>query len=255
METALALAAGGEFAFVVIGEALSRGAIAPAAGEAVLIAATLTMFTIPLLVKIGAYVGREPRDEEVAFAPPDQDLDQSEAPRVLIVGYGRVGRLVGEMLERHDLPWMALDRSPRLVDRSRREGGRVFYGDASMPELLKRCGLMTAPAVVVTMDDPEAVEAVVASARQLRPDVVIVARARDARHAGKLYALGATNVVPETIEASLQLSEALLVDVGVPMGFVIASIHEKRDEYRKLLNRPDALGGHRRRARDSQPSS
>jgi CPA2 family monovalent cation:H+ antiporter-2 len=90
---------------------------------------------------------------------------------------------------------------------------------------------------------------VVAAARQLRPDTVIVARARDARHAGKLYALGATNAVPETIEASLQLSEAVLVDVGVPMGYVIASVHEKRDEYRKMLNQPDALGGRARRAR------
>ena len=72
--------------------------------------------------------------------------------------------------------------------------------------------------------------------RRLRPDVVMVARARDARHARRLYELGATDAVPETIEASLQLSEAVLVDLGVPMGFVIASIHEKRDEIRKSLN-------------------
>ena len=100
------------------------------------------------------------------------------------------------------------------------------------------------------MDEPEGTEAVVASARELRPEMVIVARARDARHAVKLYALGATNAVPETIEASLQLSEALLVDIGVPMGLIIASVHEKRDEYRRMLNRPDALGATVRRARD-----
>ena len=72
-------------------------------------------------------------------------------------------------------------------------------------------------------------------ARGLRPDVTLVARARDAEHARALYGLGVTDAVPETIEASLQLSEAVLVDLGIPMGFVIASIHEKRDEYRKLL--------------------
>jgi CPA2 family monovalent cation:H+ antiporter-2 len=170
---------------------------------------------------------------------------------VLVVGFGRVGHLVGEMLTGHKIAWVAIDRSPRLVSGGRRDGLDVFYGDASHPELLKRCGLMTAPALVVTMDAPEAAEAVVAAARQLRPDVIIVARARDARHAGKLYALGATDVVPETIEASLQLSEAVLVDLGVPMGFVIASIHEKRDQYRKQLNRPDALGARTRRARDA----
>ena len=85
------------------------------------------------------------------------------------------------------------------------------------------------------MDSPAANEAVVETTRRLRPDVTLVARARDADHARALYQLGATDAVPETIEASLQLSEAVLVDVGVPMGLVIASIHEKRDEFRKIL--------------------
>ena len=75
-------------------------------------------------------------------------------------------------------------------------------------------------------------------------------RARDARQAVRLYELGATEAVPETVEASLQLSEALLVDLGVPMGLVIASVHEKRDEIRKDLNRPDSLGAKMRKARD-----
>ena len=123
----------------------------------------------------------------------------------------------------------------------------MFFGDAARPEFLIRCGLNTAKAVVVTMDAPEAVEAVVHAARQARPQMVIVARARDARQAGRLYELGATEAVPETVEASLQLSEALLVDLGVPMGFVIASIHEKRDEIRQSLNRPQALRSRRAR--------
>ena len=110
--------------------------------------------------------------------------------------------------------------------------------DASREELLQRLGLETAPALVVTMDAPEVVEAVTATARRLRPDLIIVARARDARQARKLYDLGATDAVPETIEASLQLSEAVLVHIGVPMGLVIASIHEKRDEIRSRLNLP-----------------
>ena len=84
-------------------------------------------------------------------------------------------------------------------------------------------------------------------ARELRPDLTIVARARDARHAQRLYDLGATDAVPETVEASLQLSEAVLVEIGVPMGLVIASIHERRDEFRKALNRPESLGGRSRR--------
>jgi CPA2 family monovalent cation:H+ antiporter-2 len=100
---------------------------------------------------------------------------------------------------------------------------------------MRRSGVETARAVVVTMDSPRANEAVVATTRSLRQNVTLVARARDADHARALYGLGATDAVPETIEASLQLSEAVLVDIGVPMGFVIASIHEKRDEYRRIL--------------------
>ena len=158
---------------------------------------------------------------------------------MLVVGYGRVGRLVGDMLGRHDIAWVAAERDPKLVEQGRRAGESIFFGDASRAEFLLRCGLADAPALVVTMDDPEGVEAIVATARELRPDLTIVARARDARHAQRLYDLGATDAVPETVEASLQLSEAVLVEIGVPMGLVIASIHERRDEFRKALNRPE----------------
>jgi CPA2 family monovalent cation:H+ antiporter-2 len=251
LEAALTLATGGEFAFVVINEAIGRRLLPGATGEAVLISATLTMFALPYLVALGVKLSKVAKRQEVAEHAPPAEADPDKPPRVLIVGYGRVGQLVGEMLTSHNIGWVAIDRAPALVQKGHREGHEIYFGEASQAELLHRCGLATAPAVVVTMDEPEAAEAVVAEARRLRPEMVIVARARDARHAGRLYALGATNAVPETIEASLQLSEALLVDVGVPMGFVIASIHEKRDEYRKLLNQPNALGARVRRARDA----
>ena len=170
---------------------------------------------------------------------------------MLVVGYGRVGRMVGDMLTRHDIPWAAVDSEARAAEAARASGKDVFFGDASRRELLMRLGVDTARALVVTMDAPEAAEATVAAARNLRPDLTIVARARDTRHAQRLYALGATDVVPETVEASLQLSEAVLIDIGTPMGLVIASIHERRDEYRKSLNRPDTPSSRFRRARDA----
>jgi CPA2 family monovalent cation:H+ antiporter-2 len=253
LEAALALAAGGEFAFVVLNEALASGVVDQNAGKLVLVSATLSMFAIPGMVAYGARIGRgltRRQDEANLVTPPEEPPGPDEKPQVMIVGFGRVGRLVADMLDKHEIPWVAVERAPRIMEEERRKGRNLFFGDASRPELLRRCGLMTAPALVVTMDEPETTEAVVASARELRPEMVIVARARDARHAGKLYALGATNAVPETIEASLQLSEALLVDIGVPMGLIIASVHEKRDEYRQMLNRPDALGARVRRARD-----
>jgi CPA2 family monovalent cation:H+ antiporter-2 len=143
--------------------------------------------------------------------------------------------MVGEMLGRHDLPWVAVERNVRAVQAARRTGAEVHFGDASRPELLERLGLRSALGVVLTTDDPEAAEEVAAAVRRMRPDVVLVARARDEVHARRLYGLGVSDAVPETTEASLQLAEATLVDLGVPMGFVIASIHEKRDEIRRTL--------------------
>jgi Kef-type K+ transport system membrane component KefB/Trk K+ transport system NAD-binding subunit len=172
-------------------------------------------------------------------------------PRVIIVGCGRVGDLVGEMLARHNVPYVALDSDSALVARERRRGKPIFYGDATSPELLRHFGIASAQALVVTMDNPAGVESVVAAARAERSDLIIVARARDAEHAAKLYDLDVTDAVPETIEASLQLSEALLVDIGIPMGLVIASIHEKRDEFRHALQAPESEGRMRRAIRTS----
>jgi monovalent cation:H+ antiporter-2, CPA2 family len=256
IEAGLILAAGGEFAFVLLDKAIDAEVVSRPLGQAVLVSATLTMFLIPALAALGGYLGRKSAPLPINEAPPSTSREPDRvgpepAGQVLVVGYGRVGKLVGDMLGRHELSWIAVDRDARLVEQGRHNGDRIYYGDASRIELLERCGLATAKAVVVTMDAFEVAEAVVAATRGARPDVPIVVRARDAHHAARLYELGATDAVPETIEASLQLSEAVLVDIGVPMGLVIASIHGRRDEYRKKLNRPDALGGRRRRLRDA----
>jgi CPA2 family monovalent cation:H+ antiporter-2 len=249
IETALLLAAGGEFAFVILNSAADKGIVDHAMAQTVLVSSTLSMFLLPFLADLGAKLGGRPGVALAQNLPAEPD-NPVDGPAVLVVGYGRVGRLVGDMLSRHDVAWVAAERDPALVEPGRRAGQSIYYGDASRHEFLERCGLGQARALVVTMDSPEGAEAVVAAARQLYPDLKIVARARDARHAKRLYDLGATDAVPETIEASLQLSEATLVDIGIPMGMVIASIHERRDEFRQELNRPDALGG-RRRMRDA----
>ena len=253
LEAGLLLAAGGEFAFVILDTAMHSGIVDRGVGRTVLVASTLTMFCIPVLAALGARLGGRPGANPAASTSVDPAEVVEGPSAVLVVGYGRVGRLVGDMLGRHDVPWVAAERDSKLVEAGRRAGAPIFYGDASRAEFLRRCGLDTARALVITMDNPEGNEVVVATAREMRPDLKIVVRARDARHAKRLYELGATDAVPETIEASLQLSEAALVDIGIPMGLVIASIHERRDEFRKELNRPDALGG-RRRLRDGVKS-
>jgi monovalent cation:H+ antiporter-2, CPA2 family len=247
-EMSLLLGPGGEFGFVMIGVALTGGLIDRALATTLISAVAISMLAIPGLAKLGALVGSLPRGAERAPEIPPE----SESSRVIIVGYGRVGALIGDMLDGHAIPFIAVDSNAGVTSRARSDGKPVYYGDASRPEYLRRCGLETARAVVVTMDSPTANEAVVETTRRLRPDVTLVARARDADHARALYELGVTDAVPETIEASLQLSEAVLVDLGVPMGLVIASIHEKRDEYRKILaaagapERPRSIRGPRR---------
>ena len=232
-EMAMLLGPGGEFGFVMIGAALAGGLIDRALSTALVTAVAISMLAIPPLARLGAMIDARPRPH--ADGPPEEAPPESEEGRVVIVGYGRVGALIGDMLDMHKVPFVAVDLDARVVARARDAGKPVYYGDASRPDYLRRCGVETARAVVVTMDSPRANEVVVETTRRLRRDVILIAHARDADHARELYALGVTDAVPETIEASLQLSEAVLVDVGVPMGLVIASIHEKRDEYRAIL--------------------
>jgi CPA2 family monovalent cation:H+ antiporter-2 len=233
-DVAMMLGPGGEFAFVLIGAAVAGGVVDAAGGRLALVSAALSMVTIPLLGRILAALSKRRRGRtrppEALVQPPEDD-----SHRVILVGFGRVGALIAEMLTVHKIPYIAVDLDANIVASARREGLPAYFGDATRPELLRNCGIETARALVVTMDAPRANEAVVEATRRLRPDITLVARARDAQHASKLYDLGVTDAVPETFEASLQLSEAVLVDLGIPMGFVIASIHEKRDAYRKLL--------------------
>jgi CPA2 family monovalent cation:H+ antiporter-2 len=143
------------------------------------------------------------------------------------------------MLRAHTIPFLATETNAALVKEFRRQGTEIYWGDATRAEFLARCGLAMARALVITVDAPLASKEIAAAARQLNPNLTIVARARDADHARVLYELGVTDAVPETVEASLQLSEAVLVDLGIPMGHVIASIHAKRDAYRKMLQPPE----------------
>ena len=147
------------------------------------------------------------------------------------------------MLKAHDQPFIALDTDAAAVAAGRRDGFDVFYGDAGRPEMLSHCGVQTTRALIVTMDAPGKVDEVVTAARALREDLILIARARDDQHAARLYALGVTDAVPETTEASLQLAENTLVDLGVPMGRVLVSIHEKREQFRRAFQAAMPAGG------------
>ena len=163
-----------------------------------------------------------------------------------------------EMLAAHDRDYVAIDADVDAVAAGRSEGYPTVFGDVSHPELIDRLKLGQPSAFILTMDNPVLVNRLARRLRDTFPDLPIVARARDTVHAAALYKAGVTDAVPETLEASLQLSEAALVDLGVAMGPVIASIHEKRAELRgeimaeAEMSEEPTLG--RRRLRDSAPS-
>jgi monovalent cation:H+ antiporter-2, CPA2 family len=232
LEAALLLGPGGEFAFVMLSAGLVGHALTEPLSHILQVVVTLTMIAIPALAGAAArLVRRGPAAEQRFDDPPE-----SAAERVIIAGFGRVGELVGDMLSRHNVDFVAFDSDIKVVASKRAAGRPIYYGDPTKTEFLRRCGISNAKGLVVTMNVSKAVDNIVAAARNERGDLTIIARARDAAHARHLYKLGVTDAVPETIEASLQLSEAVLVDIGIPMGRVIASIHEKRDEFRALLN-------------------
>jgi monovalent cation:H+ antiporter-2, CPA2 family len=129
-------------------------------------------------------------------------------------------------------PYLAVDSDIDNVIAAREAGYSILFGDVARGELVDKLRLGDAAALVLTMDDPVLVARLARRIRATFPDLAIIARARDTDHAAKLYEAGVTDAVPETLEASLQLSEAVLVDIGVAMGPVIASIHEKRSELR-----------------------
>ena len=228
VQSSLLLAPGGEFGFVILGLASGLGLLSPALGGGVFLAVALSMAAIPAMSALGKRA-----------APPKRETVPSELMPVagtiengvIIAGFGRVGRTVAALLGAHAIPFVALDTDVTRVSERRAAGDNVFYGDSAQEELLRRVGLETARALVVTIDHRERADAIVAAARRLRPDLLIVARARDARHAAHLYRMGASDAVPETVEASLQLSEAVLVDLGVAMGPVLVSIHEHRAQF------------------------
>lgn len=235
LETALMVAPGGEFAFVLLNAATGARLIDQSATSIVLAAVSLTMVALPLQARIARNLAQKFArpvilPDEASVLPPDD-----HAPRAIVVGGGRVGRLVASMLDEHGKSHIIIDSDASLITTQRRAGRPAFYGDATEPEFLRLCGLEDATALIVTIDGSRAVDAIVQAARTLRPDIVIVARARDAAHARHLYEIGVNDAVPETIEASLQLSEAALVGLGVPMGLVIASVHERRDGFRAQL--------------------
>jgi CPA2 family monovalent cation:H+ antiporter-2 len=255
-ETGVLMASPSETTLIVLSAATAAQLIQPQTAAFWQIVTAIGLTITPLLAKLGRLAGRRVAGQELA-GQMEASLGSAELGQVVVLGFGRVGRLVADMLDAHAKDYLAIDSDVDCVNTARGEGYDVLFGDVSRPEFLARIGERQPSAFILTMDNPVLVNRLARQLRQAFPELAIVARARDTAHAADLYKAGVTDAVPETLEASLQLSEAALVDLGVAMGPVIASIHEKRSELRAeimaeaQLDEEPTLG--RRRLRDAGP--
>ena len=233
-EGGLLLSQGGEFAFIVIGMALGLGLLERQTGQFMLIVVGVSMLAAPVVARLGQSLG-DAIDRRIATPEPEgEDTGIGELyGHVIIAGYGRVGQLVGQMLDQQGVRYVAIENNAQLVAHQRKAGTPLVFGDASRPELLRKLRIDEARAVVLTMDHTAAAIHAVHAVRRMVPMMRIIARARDEKHALLLREAGASVVVPETLESSLKLTSWVLETLGVPPEAALRQLEQERE--RRIL--------------------
>jgi CPA2 family monovalent cation:H+ antiporter-2 len=226
LEAGLLLGQAGEFAFIVVGMALTLGLVDAAAGQFMLIVAGLSMLATPPVAALARRVASR-LERGAAPAAPATEIEPQDG-HVVIAGFGRVGRVLAATLQAEAVPYLALDTDAAAVARARAEGLPVFYGDVSRLDMLARAHVGEASAIVLTMDDFAAAERILRGIRLRWTNVPVFVRARDTAHARLLIAAGASSAVPETVEASLQLAGRVLEGLGVGEDIVRRRLDHQR---------------------------
>ncbi|WP_421706605.1 monovalent cation:proton antiporter-2 (CPA2) family protein [Algihabitans sp.] len=230
------LAQGGEFGFVLVGGGMVVGVVPQVTGQLALAVVAMTMVLTPLSAWIGQSLSqRIARRQATRGDLPDiaeevEDLQD----HVVIAGFGRVGQTIAQVLAEAHVPYVGLDLDHDRVRHCRGLDLPVYYGDASQVDVLHTAGLEQAKAAVITLDNPEAASHTVAALRERAPEIPIFVRARDLGHRNELEAQGATAVVPETIEASLQLGGIVLGALGAGDSATTIMEDYRRENYAKL---------------------
>jgi CPA2 family monovalent cation:H+ antiporter-2 len=237
-EVSLLLAQGGEFAFVVIGISRMVGILPAETAHIATAVVGISMVATPLWASFGRWLGGRLEFSEHRVHMPAADATALR-DHVVIGGFGRVGQLIARMLEAENVPYVALDTDARLVTEQRRRGRRVYFGDAGRREFLQRAGAAHARLFVVTVNAPRAAELMVAAAHRERPDTPVLARAKDTDHAARLLKRGAIAVVPEAVEASLQLGARLLQCLGLSDEAAMDRLAEMRKQELGRLQQED----------------
>lgn len=235
----LLLGQAGEFGFVIVGMAMRNELLPAPVGQFMLVLVALTMVATPLVALLADRVehGLRAREHKRELGPDAEEVGDLDG-HVIIAGFGRVGRMIAHFLEQHDIDYVALDTNAAAVSQCRGRGLPIYFGDASRAELLGRVGAERAAALVVTVDDPSVAGHLVEQVRRDWPSLKLYVRTRDAAHSRDMLSLGANEVVPEAVEASLQLAGRVLEGVGVPDEAVDTLIERTRRRELDLIKAP-----------------
>lgn len=251
VRTGLVLSTGGEFGIAIL-TILMQGKVVPVeVTQPLLVAIVLSMVTAPLLLRQNRRIARfmlreagppsriEPTLEERATA------ELAAREHVILCGFGRVGQNLARVLETEGHEYIAMDLDPVRVRTARAAGMPVIYGDSSDTDMLREVGLAASSAVIITFADPSTAIGIVRAVRGLRQDVPILVRTADDTRLDDLMAAGATEVVPETFEASLMLASHALMLLKQPVSRVVRTIANIRQEryasLRALLRGEDSF--------------
>jgi len=240
LRTGVIVSQGGEFGFALLTLLLRRDLAAPAVVQPLLAATVLSMVASPLLIRHNRRITRAILRE--AGPRYTEAMREAEATRalagrdhVVICGFGRVGQNIARVLEQTGFEYIALDVDPQRIRAGRQAGDPVMYGDAAQPAVLKNVGLSHVRCVVITFANPAVSLKIVRSVRALRADVPILVRTQDDARLDELQAAGATEVVPETLEASLMLLSHLLLLLKLPVSRVIRTVNDIRSHRYGML--------------------
>ncbi|MBX3697666.1 MAG: monovalent cation:proton antiporter-2 (CPA2) family protein [Dokdonella sp.] len=224
------LAQGGEFAFIVFTLAVQNRLLDAQLRDLLIVVITLSMALTPLLVVLFARLGPTQATEKPAY----DAIDEDDAPRVIIAGFGRVGQIVARILRANQIRFTAIESSIEQVEFSRRFGSQIYYGDPTRSDLLRAAQVEKAELFIVATDDPETNIRTARLVRRMYPQLKVIARARNRQHAFRLMDLGA-DVVRETFHSSLEMSRMALQQLGMPEALAGQRVDRFREFDEKLL--------------------
>jgi len=240
LRTGVVVGQGGEFGFALLTLLLRRELLDAAVVQPLLAATVLSMVAAPMLIRHNRRITRAilresgPRHTE-AMREAQATLAVAERDHVVICGFGRVGQNIARVLEQTGFEYIALDLDPYRIRAGRQAGDPVIYGDAGQVKVLENVGLARASCVVITFAGPEVALRILRSVRELRTDVPILVRTQDDTKLEELQGAGATEVVPETFEASLMLLSHLLLLLKLPVSRVIRTVNDIRNHRYGML--------------------